>query len=122
MNKEKLVKVRIKCHGCFADLQAIKFPVDVYAEKDKEKGGVYVKDSEFGVVCSMISNEGVYWFASHEFDIIEEEPAPQQQTIEQLLKELAQVNADGLALANRKNELLGILNQILNPYGFRLEY
>lgn len=50
--------------------------MDVYAEKDKEKGGVYVKDSEFGVVCSMISN---YWFASHEFDIIEEEPAPQQQ-------------------------------------------
>jgi hypothetical protein len=31
------------------------------------------------------------------------------------------VNTDGLALANRKNELLGILNLRLNPYGYRLE-
>jgi hypothetical protein len=45
----------------------------------------------------------------------------QDGSIEQLLKELAQVNADGLALANRKNELLGILNLRLNPYGYRLE-
>jgi|APFre7841882590_1041340.scaffolds.fasta_scaffold125229_1 hypothetical protein len=122
MNKEKMVKVRLLNKGGYDDLQAIKFPVDVYAKKDKNSSGVYVKDSEFGVVCSIISNDGVYWFPRREFDIIEEEPAPQQQqTIEQLLKELAQVNTDGLALANRKNELLGILNLRLNPYGYRLE-
>lgn len=116
-----MVKVRIKHDGGFTDLQKINFPIYVSATEAKDNG-VLVHQTEFDVICSSPLMDGMYWFGGSEYELItDEDPEPQQQTIEQLLEDLAQVNADGLALANRKNELLGILNPRLNPYGYKLE-
>jgi hypothetical protein len=124
MNEDKMVKVRIKRHGGFTDLQKIHFPIYVVAKKDKDNG-VFVHQTEFDVICSNTSMNGLYWFGDNEYELItEDEPEllfTQQQTIEQLLEELAQVNEDGLKLADRKHELLGILNPMLNQYGYKLE-
>jgi hypothetical protein len=94
--------------------------MDVEAKISDRANGIHVHQSSFGIVFTReaTANEWVF-FNTSEYELItEEEPAQQQQTIEQLLKELAQVNEHGLALANRKNELLAILNPRLNPLGF----
>lgn len=73
MNKDKIVKVRIKHDGGFTDLQKINFPIDVYARLlEENEGGIYVNEDMFGVTCRQPDMGGLFWFESSEYELITE--------------------------------------------------
>lgn len=121
MNKDKMVKVRL-LNGSDYPLPANIFPLEVEGRLADDRGVLVHCLNFMRIITDCRVNEGWVFFNKQEYELItEEDLTPQQQTIEQLLEELAQLNADVLALANRKNELLGELNSRLNKHGYKLE-
>lgn len=87
MNKDKMVKVRLLRDGGFKELNHLPFPMDVDAKISKQGRGIDVHQSQFGLKLSRSTTETEsLFFTNREYELItEEETAPPQQTIEQLL-------------------------------------
>lgn len=87
MKKDKMIEVRLLNDGNLTELKHLSFPMDVYARIQKNRKGIEVNESSFGLVFNKFTtNNGWVYFMENEYELItEEDPTPQQQTIEQLL-------------------------------------
>jgi hypothetical protein len=116
MNKEKMVKVRLLSNGGFAQLKNISFPMDVEAKISERGKGIEVHQSSFGIVFYTYTSDNEWvFFTNKEYELItEEEPAQQQQTIEQLLFTRNEYKED---IKKTEKMIIDLDTEILNRIG-----